>query len=88
MKTDDDMFINLAKLNTVVRENRKPTLLMGSLICNAVPIKVIKNNGDKTTSIKHWHNDIHRKTALLISGIRYYAFQIVHNCLRNYHAKF
>jgi len=39
MKTDDDMFINLAKLNTVVRENRKPTLLMGSLICNAVPIK-------------------------------------------------
>ncbi len=53
MKTDDDMFINLGKLNTAVRENRKPTLLMGSLICNAVPIKVIKNNGHKTTSIKH-----------------------------------
>ena len=40
MKTDDDMYINLAKLNAVVRQNRKPTLLMGSLICNAVPIKV------------------------------------------------
>ena len=41
MKTDDDMYINLAKLNAVVRQNRKPTLLMGSLICNAVPIKVL-----------------------------------------------
>ena len=40
MKTDDDMFINLAKLNSVLRDNRKPNMLVGSLICNAVPIKV------------------------------------------------
>jgi len=39
MKTDDDMYINLPKLNSVVRDHRKPNLLMGSLICNAVPIK-------------------------------------------------
>ena len=40
MKTDDDMYINLVKLYELVRANKKPQLLMGSLICNAIPIKV------------------------------------------------
>ena len=39
LKTDDDMYINLVKLWELVRANKKPQLLMGSLICNAVPIK-------------------------------------------------
>lgn len=39
MKTDDDMYINLPKLYELVRANKKPNLLLGSLICNAVPIK-------------------------------------------------
>ena len=39
LKTDDDMYVNLPKLVQLVRENRKPNLLMGCLICNAVPIK-------------------------------------------------
>lgn len=39
LKTDDDMYINLEKLWELVKTNRKPKLLMGSLICNAVPIK-------------------------------------------------
>ena len=40
MKADDDMYINLVKLYELVRANKKPQLLMGSLICNAIPIKV------------------------------------------------
>jgi len=39
LKTDDDMYINLVKLWELVQANKKPQLLMGSLICNAVPIK-------------------------------------------------
>ena len=39
MKTDDDMYINLVKLYEFVQMNQKPNLLLGSLICNAVPIK-------------------------------------------------
>jgi len=39
LKTDDDMYINLMKLYETVQSNKKPGLLMGSLICNAVPIK-------------------------------------------------
>lgn len=39
MKTDDDMYINLAKLYEIVKTNKKPNLLTGSLICNAIPIK-------------------------------------------------
>lgn len=39
LKTDDDMYINLAKLWEIVRANKRPMLLLGSLICNAVPIK-------------------------------------------------
>lgn len=39
LKTDDDMYINLIKLWELVQANKKPQLLMGSLICNAVPIK-------------------------------------------------
>lgn len=39
LKTDDDMYINLVKLWDVVRANKRPKLLLGSLICNAVPIK-------------------------------------------------
>ena len=39
MKTDDDMYINLNKLYDLVQANKKPNLLTGSLICNAVPIK-------------------------------------------------
>ena len=39
MKTDDDMYINLPKLYEVVQANKRPNLLTGSLICNAVPIK-------------------------------------------------
>jgi len=38
-KTDDDMYINLEKLWELVQGNKKPQLLMGSLICNAIPIK-------------------------------------------------
>ena len=40
MKADDDMYINLVKLYELVQANKKPQLLMGSLICNAIPIKV------------------------------------------------
>jgi len=39
MKTDDDMYVNLVKLYELVRNNKKPNLLVGTLICNAVPIK-------------------------------------------------
>ena len=39
LKTDDDMYINLVKLYDIVQANKKPTLLLGSLICNAIPIK-------------------------------------------------
>ena len=39
MKTDDDMYINLDKLYATVQSNKRPNLLMGSLICNAIPIK-------------------------------------------------
>ena len=39
LKTDDDMYINLEKLYEIVRGNKKPNLLLGSLICNAIPIK-------------------------------------------------
>lgn len=39
MKADDDMYINLVKLYELVQANKKPQLLMGSLICNAIPIK-------------------------------------------------
>ena len=37
LKTDDDMYINLEKLYDIVQNNKKPNLLMGSLICNAIP---------------------------------------------------
>ena len=39
LKTDDDMYINVRKLYELAQANRKPNLLVGSLICNAVPIK-------------------------------------------------
>ena len=39
LKTDDDMYINLVKLYDIVQANKEPTLLLGSLICNAIPIK-------------------------------------------------
>ena len=39
MKTDDDMYINLVKLYEIVQTNQKRNLLVGSLICDAVPIK-------------------------------------------------
>ena len=39
LKTDDDMYINLVKLYDIVQANKKPNLLLGSLICNAIPIK-------------------------------------------------
>ena len=39
LKSDDDMYINLAKLYEIVQTNKKPDLLMGGLIRNAIPIK-------------------------------------------------
>lgn len=39
LKTDDDIYINIPQLYELVRTNRKPNLLVGTLICNAVPIK-------------------------------------------------
>jgi len=39
MKTDDDMYINLVRLYDLVKTNKKPNFLVGSLICNAIPIK-------------------------------------------------
>ena len=39
MKADDDMYINLDRLYATVQANKRPNLLMGSLICNAIPIK-------------------------------------------------
>jgi len=39
LKTDDDIYVHIPRLYDLVRKNRKPDLLMGSLICNAVPIK-------------------------------------------------
>ena len=38
-KTDDDIYVNLPQLYRIARDNKKPSLLMGTLICNAVPIK-------------------------------------------------
>lgn len=40
LKTDDDMYLNIDTLMTAVRaKSRKLHLLMGNLICNAIPIK-------------------------------------------------
>ena len=44
LKTDDDIYVNIPKLYELVRGNRKPSLLMGTLICNAVPIKAGSSN--------------------------------------------
>ena len=38
MKADDDMYINLDRLYATVQANKRPNLLMGGLICNAIPI--------------------------------------------------
>ena len=39
MKADDDMYINLDRLYATVQANKRPNLLMGRLISNAIPIK-------------------------------------------------
>ena len=39
LKTDDDMYINLKNLFRVVETNKKPNLLLGTLICGATPIR-------------------------------------------------
>lgn len=39
LKTDDDMYINLKELFQLTVANKKPNLLVGSLICGAVPIR-------------------------------------------------
>jgi beta-1,3-galactosyltransferase 1 len=39
LKTDDDVYINLANLYKLVTTNKKPNLLTGTLICGASPIR-------------------------------------------------
>ena len=39
LKTDDDVYINLKNLFQVVETNKKPNLLLGTLICGANPIR-------------------------------------------------
>ena len=39
LKTDDDVYINLKNLFQVVETNKKPNLLLGTLICGATPIR-------------------------------------------------
>ena len=39
MKSDDDMYINLQKLNDLVKTNQDPYLLVGNLRRNAAPIR-------------------------------------------------
>ena len=39
LKTDDDVYINLQNLQKLVKLNKIPNLLMGTLICGATPIR-------------------------------------------------
>ena len=39
LKTDDDVYINLKNLQKLVKLNKIPNLLMGTLICGATPIR-------------------------------------------------
>lgn len=39
MKTDDDVYINLKNLHTLANKTKKTNLLVGSLICGAIPIR-------------------------------------------------
>lgn len=39
LKTDDDVYLNLANLVKLVSQNTKSSLLMGTLICGAAPIR-------------------------------------------------
>ena len=39
MKSDDDMYINLPKLNDLVKANQDPYLLVGHLLRNGAPIR-------------------------------------------------
>lgn len=39
LKTDDDVYINMNNLYKLVKMNKIPNLLMGTLICGAVPIR-------------------------------------------------
>merc|ERR1712168_223969 len=39
MKTDDDMYVNLVNLYDLVKTNKDPYLMTGSVICGAKPIR-------------------------------------------------
>jgi len=39
MKTDDDMYVNLVNLYDLVKSNKNPYLMTGSVICGAKPIR-------------------------------------------------
>jgi len=39
LKTDDDVYLNMNNLHKLVKMNKIPNLLMGTLICGAVPIR-------------------------------------------------
>uniref|UniRef100_T1JIK3 Hexosyltransferase n=1 Tax=Strigamia maritima TaxID=126957 RepID=T1JIK3_STRMM len=39
LKTDDDTFVHLEALRTALKQRDQPNLLLGSLICGAIPIK-------------------------------------------------
>ena len=67
MKTDDDMYINLPKLNDLVKANQDPYLLVGNLRRNVAPIR---------RSQSKWHVPYHmfpeRHYPNYLVGIRLY----------------
>ena len=58
LKTDDDVFVNVRNLLKFVVDNRKPNLLIGTLQCGAVPIRV-------SLAASQSQRNISRKSSLL-----------------------
>ena len=67
MKSDDDMYINLQKLNDLVKTNQDPYLLVGNLRRNAAPIRYSRS---KWYVPYHMFPESHYPNYL--SGIRLY----------------
>ena len=57
LKTDDDVFINVRNLLNFVVDNRKPNLLIGTLQCGAVPIRVSLAAAGQRLSQTPWSNE-------------------------------
>ena len=74
LKTDDDVYINLVNLNKLVQMNRKPNLLIGSLICGAVPIRDPYN---KYYAPKYMYDK--KRYPNYLSGKKIYQIHQIHN---------